>query len=54
LEELWDKRIARMEGREYGGGRERIPHDRYQWPLAIAALCMAIEYSLRERGRTAA
>ena len=53
LEELWDKRIARMEGREYGGGRERIPHDRYQWPLALAALCMAIEYSLRERGRTA-
>lgn len=49
LEELWDKRIAQMDGREYGGGRERIPHDRYQWPLAMAALCLLVEVSLRER-----
>ncbi len=49
LEELYDKRISQMEGRELFAGKERIPHDRYQWPLAIAAACMLIEASLRER-----
>ena len=49
LEELWTARIARMEGREYGSGRERIPHDRYQWPLVLAALCVCVESGLRGR-----
>jgi Ca-activated chloride channel family protein len=49
LEELWTARISRMEGREYGSGRERIPHDRYQWPLVVAALCVCVESGLRGR-----
>jgi Ca-activated chloride channel family protein len=49
LEELYEKRIAQLEGRELEGGQERIPHDRYQWPLAIAAACMLLELGLRER-----
>ena len=49
LEELYDKRISQLEGRELFAGKERIPHDRYQWPLALAAGCMLIEASLRER-----
>lgn len=49
LEELYEKRIAKLEGRELEGGQERIPHDRYQWPLVISAVCMLLEFGLRER-----
>jgi len=49
LEELYEKRIAKLEGRELEGGQERIPHDRYQWPLVLAAACMLLEFGLRER-----
>ncbi len=49
LEELYEKRIATLEGRALEGGKERIPHDRYQWPLVLAAACMLVELGLRER-----
>lgn len=49
LEELYEKRISKLEGRELFAGKERIPHDRYQWPLALAALCLVAEAGLRER-----
>ena len=49
LEELYDKRIASIDGRELVGGKERIPHDRYQWALALALACMLGEVGLRER-----
>lgn len=49
LEELYEKRISKLEGRELEGGQERIPHDRYQWPLVVAAVCMLLEFGLRER-----
>lgn len=49
LEELYEKRIARLETRELWAGKERIPHDRYQWPLVLALGCMLAEASLRER-----
>lgn len=52
LEELYDKRISRLEGRFLEDGKERIPHDRYQWPLGLAALCMFGETLLRERRRS--
>jgi Ca-activated chloride channel family protein len=51
LETLYTKRIAQLEGRELVGGKERIPQDRYQWPLAAALLCMLGEAGLRERRR---
>ncbi len=49
LEDLYSKRISRLEGREVEDGQRRVPHDRYQWPLAVGLLCMLIESSLRER-----
>jgi Ca-activated chloride channel family protein len=49
LEELYEKRITQLEGRELFAGKERIPHDRYQWPLVLAAACLLGEAALRER-----
>ena len=49
LEELYTKRMTKLETRELFAGKERIPHDRYQWPLALAAACMLFEFALRER-----
>lgn len=49
LEELFDKRISNLEGRNLDAGKERVPHDRYQWPLVIAVACMLGELGLRER-----
>lgn len=49
LEEIYEKRIATLEGRELVAGKERIPHDRYQWPLVIALACVLLEFGLRER-----
>jgi Ca-activated chloride channel family protein len=58
LEKLFDRYIANLEGRTYDQGREKIPHDRYQWPLVLALLCMLGEAALSEsrprRRRTAA
>ena len=51
LEDLYAARIATLEGREFEGGERRIPHDRYQWSLALAVLCMLIEIGLREGKR---
>jgi Ca-activated chloride channel homolog len=49
LEELYDKRISRIDARELWAGQVRVPHDRYQWPLVIALLCMVTGVSMRER-----
>lgn len=49
LEELYEKRMTKLETRELFAGKERIPHDRYQWPLVLAAACMLFEFALRER-----
>jgi Ca-activated chloride channel family protein len=51
LEELYEKRVTRLEGVELGSGEEWVPHDRYQWALALAAACMLGELGLRERAR---
>jgi hypothetical protein len=51
LEELYIARINRLEGRDLEGGVEYLPHDRYQWFLGLAALCMLVEAGLRERRR---
>lgn len=49
LEKLHDRYIATLEGRVYEEGREKIPHDRFQWPLVLALLCMLLEANLSER-----
>ncbi|MDP6518574.1 MAG: VWA domain-containing protein [Planctomycetota bacterium] len=51
LEELYEKRISRMEARDLWAGRERVPHDRFQWALVIALVCMTAEGALGERRR---
>lgn len=51
LEKLFDLHIATLEGRTYDQGREKIPHDRYQWPLVVAVLCMLGEAVLSEQRR---
>jgi Ca-activated chloride channel family protein len=53
LEELYEKRVTRLEGVELSAGEEWVPHDRYQWALVLAALCMLGELGLRERVRRA-
>jgi Ca-activated chloride channel family protein len=49
LEELYEARIATLEGREHETADRRVPHDRFQWSLALAVLCMLSEAGLRER-----
>jgi Ca-activated chloride channel family protein len=49
LQEIHEKRIAKLETRELFAGKERIPHDRYQWPLVLGALCLLGSSGLRER-----
>jgi Ca-activated chloride channel family protein len=49
LQELYEKRIAKLETRELFAGKERIPHDRYQWPLVLGALCLLGSSGIRER-----
>lgn len=49
LEELYTSRIASLEGREFESGERKVPHDRFQWTLALAVLCMLLEVGLRER-----
>ena len=49
LEEIYEKRIALLEGRLLQEGKERIPQDRFQWPLVVAMLFMLLETCLRER-----
>lgn len=51
LEKLYQRHIQTMEGRTLAQGKERIPHDRYQWPLVVAAALMLAEGALRERRR---
>lgn len=49
LESLYNSKIQRLEGREFGGGVERVPHDRFQWFLVLAMVCMLVETGLAER-----
>ncbi|MCE9595926.1 MAG: VWA domain-containing protein [Planctomycetes bacterium] len=49
LSDLYHKRIKQLEGRVYESGEERVPHDRFQWFLALALGCMLAEFGLRER-----
>jgi len=49
LEYIYERRLSSLEGRREKGGKERIPHDRYQWPLALGLICMLGGAGLRER-----
>ena len=49
LEELYEKRISKLDARDLWAGKVRVPHDRYQWPLVIALACMVTGFGMRER-----
>lgn len=49
LEELYEKRMSQLETRALWAGREKIPHDRFQWPLVLGLLCLVCESALRDR-----
>jgi Ca-activated chloride channel homolog len=49
LQEIYEKRIQKLDRRDLFAGKEKVPHDRYQWPLALALVCMLLEIGLRER-----
>ncbi len=51
LEDIYRTRLSRLEGRDLESGTQRVPHDRYQWTLALAFACMLVEVGLRERKR---
>lgn len=48
LEELYRRAIAAMEGRNLVDGKERVPRDRYQWPLLAALIALVAEGALRD------
>ena len=48
-EELYEKRISKLDVRDLWAGKVRVPHDRYQWPLVLALACMVGGLGLRER-----
>ena len=37
---------SRLEGRELTGGKEWVPHDRFQWVLVLAFACMLLALPL--------
>ncbi len=49
LLELYEKRITELEAANLWAGKLRVPHDRYQWPLVLAVICMLLEVGLREK-----
>lgn len=49
LEELYEKKMSQLESRDLWAGKERVPHDRFQWPLVLSFACMLGEVGLRER-----
>ena len=49
LQEIYEKRLTRLEARDLVSGKERVPHDRYWAFCAIAMVCMLIEAGVRER-----
>lgn len=53
LFELYDKRISRLDRRNLEGGLERVPLERFQWPLAAALLLILFELASSDRRRPA-
>ena len=51
LVELYEKRIARLDARDLEGGLERVPIERFQWPLALGVLLILLQTALTERRR---
>ena len=46
---IYDRALAPLPKEELASRMRRVPIERFQWPLAIALLCLALEPILRER-----
>lgn len=46
---IYERALAPLPKEELASRMRRVPIDRYQWPLALALLCLALEPLLRER-----
>lgn len=46
---IYDRALAPLPKEDLASRMRRVPVDRYQWPLALALLCLALEPLLRER-----
>ncbi len=51
LEELFEKRISKLEGVARTTGELHVPQDRYQWALLAAVVCALAELAISERAR---
>lgn len=51
LERLFLAGTAQLEGRTYESGKQRVPHDRFQWPLFLAVILLVLRTPFRERRR---
>jgi Ca-activated chloride channel family protein len=52
LDEFYLRYISQLEGREFASTRERRFHERFQWPLGVALLLLAIEAVMSSRRQT--
>jgi len=49
VDAIYERALAPLPKEELASRMRRVPIDRYQWPLALAILCLALEPLLRER-----
>ena len=49
VDAIYDRALAPLPKEELASRMRRVPIDRFQWPLALALLCLAAEPVLRER-----
>ena len=52
LEQLYKRGFSRLQGRQYEQGFERVESDRFQWPLLLALILLALEASVSGRLRS--
>lgn len=52
LTQLYRRGLGTLEGRTYQDGKERVPYDRFQWPLVLGVVCLALEMGMSERRRS--
>ncbi len=52
LEQLYKRGFSRLQGRQYEQGFERVESDRFQWPLLLALILLAMEACVSGRLRS--
>ncbi len=54
LEQLYKRGFSRLQGRQYEQGFERVESDRFQWPLLLGLILLAMEACVSGRQRSRA